>query len=89
MQVQSFLVQSQNSFRENAARHTYTCIVHMFVLPLGAGSYDVILLDVDSKDTSTGMNCPPQQFLEDGFLGNMKLLLKHTGQPYSPFTGHG
>lgn len=43
------------------------------------GIYDVILLDVDSKDMSTGMSSPPQQFLQRDFLGSLKLLLKPSG----------
>ena len=47
------------------------------------GTYDVVLLDVDSKDPSTGMNCPPREFLQHEFLENVKLLLKQSGQKKS------
>lgn len=37
--------------------------------------YSAIFLDVDSKDTSVGMSCPPSAFLETPFLNNLKSLL--------------
>ncbi|XP_076093580.1 eEF1A lysine and N-terminal methyltransferase-like [Mytilus galloprovincialis] len=40
---------------------------------------DVIMLDVDSKDTSVGMSCPPQAFVEEEFLLNIKKLLDNNG----------
>ena len=30
--------------------------------------YDIIMLDVDSKDISSGLSCPPQPFLQPDFL---------------------
>lgn len=40
---------------------------------------DVIMLDVDSKDPSVGMSCPPQAFVEEEFLLNIKKLLDNNG----------
>lgn len=42
--------------------------------------YLAIFVDVDSKDTSVGMSCPPGAFLESAFLANLKALLLGGGQ---------
>ncbi|XP_053695220.1 eEF1A lysine and N-terminal methyltransferase homolog [Sabethes cyaneus] len=39
----------------------------------------VILFDVDSKDSSQGMSCPPAAFVEPIVLGNVNKLLRGTG----------
>ena len=44
------------------------------------GHYDMILLDVDSKDPSMGMSSPPQQFLAKDVLDSMKNLLSEMGK---------
>lgn len=41
--------------------------------------YSAIFLDVDSKDTSVGMSCPPAAFLEPAFLTTLKTLLHGGG----------
>ncbi|KAJ8688488.1 hypothetical protein QAD02_024283 [Eretmocerus hayati] len=41
--------------------------------------YDAILLDVDSKDQSVGMSCPPKQFVELDFLEDMANCLTDDG----------
>ncbi|XP_022919129.2 eEF1A lysine and N-terminal methyltransferase homolog [Onthophagus taurus] len=41
--------------------------------------YDAILFDVDSKDSSIGMSCPPKQFLEDSTIDNVISSLTDTG----------
>ena len=43
-------------------------------------SYDVIIFDVDSKDTSVGMSCPPQAFVDRTFLTKVHSLLSPSGQ---------
>lgn len=43
-------------------------------------SYDVIIFDVDSKDTSVGMSCPPQAFVDRAFLKQVHSLLSPSGQ---------
>lgn len=43
-------------------------------------SYDVIIFDVDSKDTSVGMSCPPQAFVDKTFLTQVHSLLSPSGQ---------
>ena len=40
---------------------------------------DVIILDVDSKDASQGMSCPPAAFVEIEFLRNVNALLNDEG----------
>ncbi|XP_073449331.1 eEF1A lysine and N-terminal methyltransferase [Aquarana catesbeiana] len=42
-------------------------------------AYDVVMFDVDSKDTSLGMSCPPPAFVEKIFLQNVHKLLKNNG----------
>ncbi|KAK3088532.1 hypothetical protein FSP39_020234 [Pinctada imbricata] len=42
-------------------------------------SRDVIIIDVDSKDNSVGMNCPPQAFVEIDFLQTVKAALSDRG----------
>ena len=44
------------------------------------GHYDMILLDVDSKDPGMGMSSPPQQFLADDTLESVKHLLSEMGK---------
>jgi hypothetical protein len=38
------------------------------------------MLDVDSKDTSIGMSCPPQSFIQENFLQNIRSLLCDNGK---------
>ncbi|XP_078263925.1 eEF1A lysine and N-terminal methyltransferase isoform X2 [Rhinoraja longicauda] len=45
----------------------------------GSSSYDVIMFDVDSKDTTLGMSCPPPAFLEQAFLQKVRSLLAPQG----------
>lgn len=40
---------------------------------------DVIVLDVDSKDTTTGMSCPPKPFTEIDFVKDLRGCLSETG----------
>jgi len=42
-------------------------------------TYDVIIFDVDSKDTSVGMSCPPQAFVDKTFLVQIHSLLTPSG----------
>ncbi|XP_073903582.1 eEF1A lysine and N-terminal methyltransferase isoform X2 [Castor canadensis] len=41
--------------------------------------YDIIMFDVDSKDPSLGMSCPPPAFVEQPFLQKVKSILTHKG----------
>ncbi|XP_059840806.1 eEF1A lysine and N-terminal methyltransferase isoform X1 [Hypanus sabinus] len=45
----------------------------------GSGSYDVIMFDVDSKDATLGMNCPPSAFVDRAFLQKVQSLLAPRG----------
>ncbi|XP_038650887.1 eEF1A lysine and N-terminal methyltransferase [Scyliorhinus canicula] len=45
----------------------------------GNGSYDVIMFDVDSKDTTLGMSCPPPAFVDGSFLQKVRNLLAPQG----------
>ncbi|XP_034265708.1 eEF1A lysine and N-terminal methyltransferase isoform X3 [Pantherophis guttatus] len=42
-------------------------------------SYDVIMFDVDSKDSTLGISCPPPAFVEKTFLQKVRTLLKTEG----------
>ncbi|XP_027724399.1 methyltransferase-like protein 13 [Vombatus ursinus] len=41
--------------------------------------YDVIMFDVDSKDPTVGMSCPPPAFVDHAFLQNVKGILTPEG----------
>lgn len=41
--------------------------------------FDAILFDVDSKDTTIGMSCPPKQFITATVLQNVAKLLHRNG----------
>ncbi|XP_064138998.1 eEF1A lysine and N-terminal methyltransferase isoform X2 [Loxodonta africana] len=41
--------------------------------------YDVIMFDVDSKDPTLGMSCPPPAFVDQAFLQNVKSILTPEG----------
>ncbi|XP_018589744.1 eEF1A lysine and N-terminal methyltransferase-like isoform X2 [Scleropages formosus] len=45
----------------------------------GGHSYDVIMFDVDSKDPTLGMSCPPPAFVETTFLKKVHNLLTARG----------
>ncbi|XP_024277537.1 eEF1A lysine and N-terminal methyltransferase isoform X2 [Oncorhynchus tshawytscha] len=45
----------------------------------GGHQYDVIMFDVDSKDPSLGMSCPPPAFVETAFLERVGNLLTSQG----------
>ena len=51
----------------------------MFYTPFIIEKYDIIILDVDSKDTGVGMTCPPIQFLEQQFLEACHYVIKDSG----------
>ena len=44
------------------------------------GHYDMIVLDVDSKDPGMGMNSPPPAFLQQEVLDSIKMLLSDSGE---------
>ncbi|XP_061096025.1 eEF1A lysine and N-terminal methyltransferase isoform X2 [Conger conger] len=45
----------------------------------GGHFYDVIMFDVDSKDATVGMSCPPPAFVETAFLEKVRNLLTPRG----------
>lgn len=47
---------------------------------IGGHSYDVIIFDVDSKDRSLGMSCPPPAFVETPLLEKVCKLLTPRGR---------
>uniref|UniRef100_A0A8C6JTY7 eEF1A lysine and N-terminal methyltransferase n=1 Tax=Melopsittacus undulatus TaxID=13146 RepID=A0A8C6JTY7_MELUD len=44
-----------------------------------SAQYDAIMFDVDSKDLTVGMSCPPPAFVEKHFLQKVKVILKPEG----------
>ena len=55
------------------------------LLPLGY--YHAIILDVDSKDPSTGLSSPPPSFVNGAFLAAVRTLLHDDGE-CSQLLGH-
>ena len=49
------------------------------VLIVPPPSYDIIMFDIDSKDTSDGVVSPPEAFLETNFLASVKSILSPSG----------
>ncbi|CAB3248151.1 unnamed protein product [Arctia plantaginis] len=41
--------------------------------------YGAVMFDMDSKDRSVGLSCPPQQFLENHVLGDINKILTEDG----------
>lgn len=52
---------------------------------LGGHSFDVIIFDVDNKDTTLGMNCPPAAFVEALILQKVSNLLTPRGTVFLTF----
>lgn len=48
-------------------------------LLISDAKYNAVLFDVDSKDISLGMSCPPKEFLELNVLQNVQKLLHKDG----------
>jgi len=48
--------------------------------------YDVVMIDVDSKDVAVGMSCPPKPFVEPEFLATAKTCLSENGTFVLNFT---
>ena len=42
---------------------------------LGEARHAVVVIDVDSKDTTVGMSCPPTAFVAPGFLAKVRRAL--------------
>lgn len=47
--------------------------------------YNTIVFDVDSKDSSLGMSCPPQQFISNEVLQNVSNLIENEGMFHNLF----
>eukprot|EP00002_Diphylleia_rotans_P039998 TRINITY_DN9399_c0_g1_i1.p1 TRINITY_DN9399_c0_g1~~TRINITY_DN9399_c0_g1_i1.p1 ORF type:complete len:717 (+),score=158.84 TRINITY_DN9399_c0_g1_i1:58-2208(+) len=43
------------------------------------GVYDIVIVDVDSKDISEGLSCPPESFVRPDFLASVKVAMKDQG----------
>lgn len=54
------------------------CLVKWFHIIPGQ-SFKAILFDVDSKDSTVGMSCPPVQFLEQDVLSTVQSCIRENG----------
>ena len=45
-----------------------------------SAKYDVIMFDVDSKDSRIGMSCPPKPFVEPAFLNCVNKCINANGK---------
>ncbi|KAM4641519.1 eEF1A lysine and N-terminal methyltransferase [Discoglossus pictus] len=65
---------------ERMAVHLADGLIHINCLAdKGDSFYNVVMFDVDSKDPSLGISCPPPAFVEKAFLLNVKKILKPNG----------
>jgi hypothetical protein len=55
---------------------------HAFYLILGTGlKFSIVMFDVDNKDTSLGMSCPPKEFVSEDVIADVKKILSQDGKP--------
>lgn len=56
------------------ARSVLSDLVHLSspLSPAGSSRYHLVLFDVDSKDSTVGMSCPPRPFVDAAFLASLK-----------------
>lgn len=52
----------------------------IFYISYVGNTYDAVLFDVDNKDTSLGMSCPPREFVTEEVLKSVKAILKQQGK---------
>lgn len=64
------------SFRYIIWRTAKKLITIFFVI---GEKFDLILFDVDSKDVSVGMSCPPKEFVDENVLSNVSCCLNDKG----------
>lgn len=61
----------------------YSCtyfISFILFLYIPGTKYGAVMFDMDSKDGSVGLSCPPRQFLEDHVLDEVKKILTDDGE---------
>lgn len=56
----------------------YTLFLLLFGYVVGT-KFDAILFDIDSKDNTVGMSCPPRKFVECAVLKNVSNCLENEG----------
>lgn len=54
-------------------------IFHQHSLLLDGNMYDVIIFDVNSGDNTTGMSCPPKQFITGDVLRQVSTIMSDKG----------
>lgn len=47
---------------------------------ISGNKYEAVLFDMDSKDRTMGLSCPPKQFLDDNVLEDVKSILSENGK---------
>ena len=52
--------------------------MHLFHIHIG-DKWDVVCVDVDSKDPRTGVSGPPPEFISERFLSDVKRILLPSG----------
>lgn len=60
-------------------------MAHIWFFHFPEKQYHLIILDVDSKDLSVGMSCPPKAFIEREFLREIDALIHAKGLLPFPF----
>lgn len=55
------------------------CLIYISICSLTDLNFDAVLFDVDSKDLSLGMSCPPKTFLAPEILGYIKKIIGPNG----------
>lgn len=66
----------------------YSQILLFSIFMAGGHSFDVIMFDVDNKDSSLGMSGPPPAFVETLFLQKVSNLLSPRGTAYLTLIFH-
>uniref|UniRef100_A0A8D2P5B7 eEF1A lysine and N-terminal methyltransferase n=1 Tax=Zosterops lateralis melanops TaxID=1220523 RepID=A0A8D2P5B7_ZOSLA len=69
-------------FSQGDRMQVHVCDGLDYVAKLAAeapAQYDAVMFDVDSKDLTVGMSCPPPAFVEKPFLQKVKNILKPEG----------
>lgn len=53
-------------------------VLYLIIIQTGL-KFSVVMFDVDNKDTSLGMSCPPKEFVSEDVIANVKNILSDDG----------
>ena len=73
------VAQDQFSFSPDDRLTVSTCCGLQYVQDNPGEMFDIIMLDVDSKDISSGLSCPPSTFLDSNYLQTVSNRLSKGG----------